>query len=142
MSNAASPPKKSPIIAIIVTILVLGTLWLGVSNLPRGYSRDLSQIGKGKNVAVLVHDHNLMGSVEFMETLNKLRPEYATSVEFIVADLTSPEAQTFAATYNVSSVTLVFFAPDGTQRGTARGTSDLAALRNSLNEAFHLQASM
>ncbi len=141
MENTTVPSsKKSPIIKAIVALLVLGMLWLVVSNLPRGYSRDLAQIGKGKNVAVQVHDHNLVGSIDLMESLNKVRPEYSKSVEFIVADLLTPEGQAFASTHNMSAVTLVFFAPDGTQRGAVKGAQDLNTLRNSLNQAFDLPA--
>ena len=139
-NNSPAPAKKSPMMLLIVIALIMGVLWLGISNLPRGYSRDLSQIGKGKNIAVLVHDQNLMLSVELMETLNKVRPEFENSVEFVVADLTTPEAQAFATTRNVNSATLVFFAPDGTQRGTLSGMQNLEAIRNSLNQAFGLTA--
>lgn len=137
-NNTAPPVKKSPIGKVIIAIFILGMLWLVVANLPRGYSRDLSQIGKGKNVVVQVHDHNLVGSIDLMESLNTLRPEYAGSVEFVVADLLTPEGRAFASTHNVSAVTLVFFAPDGTQRGTVQGVQELSSLRNSLNEAFNL----
>lgn len=137
-NNTAPPVKKSPIGKVIIAIFILGMLWLVVANLPRGYSRDLSQIGKGKNVVVQVHDHNLVGSIDLMESLNTLRPEYAGSVEFVVADLLTPAGQAFASTHNVSAVTLVFFAPDGTQRGTVQGVQELSSLRNSLNEAFNL----
>lgn len=140
-NNTVPPVKKSPVGKVIIAIFILGMLWLVVANLPRGYSRDLSLIGQGKNVLVQVHDHNLVGSIDLMESLNTLRPEYAKSVEFVVADLLTPEGRAFAATHNVSAVTLVFFAPDGTQRGAVQGTQDLDALRNSLNEAFNLPAS-
>ena len=139
-NNTAPSVKKSPLIKIIVALLMLGLLWLAVSNLPRGYSRDLTQIGKGKNVVVQVHDHNLVGSIDLMEALNKVRPEYAASVEFMVADLLTPEGQAFATKHNASSVTLIFFAPDGTQRGAIQGAQDPNSLRNSLNQAFNLPA--
>jgi len=138
--NSAPSVKKFPVVKIVIALLMLGLLWLAVSNLPRGYSRDLTQIGKGKNVVVQVHDHNLVGSIDLMESLNKVRPEYAASVEFIVADLVTPEGQAFATRHNVSSVTLVFFAPDGTPRGTVKGAQDTTSLRNSLNQAFNLPA--
>ena len=137
-NNTVPTAKKSPMIKVIIALLILGLLWLAVSNLPSGYSRDLAQIGKGKNVVVQVHDHNLVGSIDLMEALNKIRPEYAGSVEFIVADLLTPEGQAFATTHNATSVTLLFFAPDGTQRGEVKGVQDLNALRNSLNQAFNL----
>lgn len=139
-NNGASAVNKSLIIKLIVTALLLGLLWLAVSNLPRGYSRDLTLIGKGKNVVVQVHDHNLVGSIDLMETLNKVRPEYVDAVEFVVADLLTPEGQAFATSHDASSVTLVFFAPDGTQRGSIKGAQDVNALRNSLNQAFNLPA--
>jgi len=139
-SNSVPSAKKSPVIKVVSALLVLGLLWLAVSNLPRGYSRDLTQIGKGKNVVVQVHDHNLVGSIDLMETLNKVRPEYAANVEFVVADLLTPEGQAFATNHNVSSVTLVFFAPDGTQRGVVKGAQDINTLRSSLDQAFNLPA--
>ena len=134
------PAKKSLLIKVIIALVILGVLWLAVSNLPRGYSRDLTQIGKGKNVVVQVHDHNLVGSIDLMETLNKVRPEYAATVEFVVADLLTQEGQAFATQHNVSSVTLIFFAPDGTRRGAIQGAQDPNSLRNSLNQAFNLPA--
>lgn len=139
-TKTVSPAKKSPLIKVIIALTMLGVLWLAVANLPRGYSRDLTQIGKGRNVVVQVHDHNLVGSIDLMETLNKVRPEYADAVEFVVADLLTPEGQAFATSHDASSVTLVFFAPDGTQRGSIKGAQDVNALRNSLNQAFNLPA--
>ncbi|MBI3775019.1 MAG: hypothetical protein HY273_05605 [Gammaproteobacteria bacterium] len=139
-NNNPSSVKKSLLIKLIVTALLLGLLWLAVSNLPRGYSRDLSLIGKGKNVVVQVHDHNLVGSIDLMESLNKVRPEYAANVEFVIADLLTPEGKSFAASHNASSVTLLFFAPDGSERGAVKGVQDPAALRNSLGQAFNLPA--
>ena len=82
-NNAVPPVKKSPVLKVIVVIFILGMLWLVVANLPRGYSRDLSQIGKGKNVVVQVHDHNLVGSIDLMDAMNTIRPEYAAAVEFV-----------------------------------------------------------
>lgn len=141
MENTTTPSSKKRLLyKAIVAVLVLVTLWVAVMNLPRGYSRDLSLIGKGSNVVVQVHDHNLVGSIDLMENLNKVRPEYAASVEFVVADLTTPEAQAFAAQHNASSVTLLFFAPDGTPRGALNGVRNPDALRNALNQAFGLPA--
>ncbi len=136
--NTAPSAKKSPVVKVLSVVFILGMLWLVIANLPRGYSRDLTQIGKGKNVVVQVHDHNLVGSIDLMESLNAVRPEYAASVEFVVADLLTPEGRAFATTQNVSAVTLVFFAPDGTPLGGVKGEQDLKELRSSLNQAFNL----
>lgn len=139
MESKSVPSSKKPLLyKLVVAVLVLGTLWVAVQNLPRGYSRDLTQIGKGSNVVVHVHDHNLMNSIGLMEGLNKIRPEYAESVIFVVADLTMPQAQEFAVKHNAESATLLYFAPDGTPRGSLTGLQSPESLRASLNQAFGL----
>ena len=130
--------KKSPFIKVIVAVFVLGLIALIVWNLPRGYSNDLTQIGKGKNVVALVHDHDLVNSAGLMENLNKIRQEYKGLIEFVVADLKIAEGQAFATAHNVEAVTLLFFAPNGTLLGTMEGVQDLGVLRNTLNRVFNL----
>lgn len=140
MNNpTATPPRKSPFTKVIITAFVLGLAGLIVWNLPRGYSNDLTQIGSGTNIVVQVHDHDLVNSAGLMENLNKIRHEYKGVIEFVIADLKIAEGQAFATAHNVDAVTLVFFAPDGSQLGTAQGVQDLDTLRNTLNQAFNLK---
>lgn len=120
---------------LIFTLAVIGVFaW----NLPRGYSSDLSQIGRGKNIVVQVHDHYLVASSQLMENLHRLRSEYEGKVEFVIADLQIAEGRAFAKHYNVDAVTLLFFAPDGKHVRTAQGVQELPELRESFNKAFNL----
>ena len=104
---AAGKSRLGKILMLGFTLAIVGVF---VWNLPRGYSSDLSQIGRGKNVVVQVHDHYLVASSQLMENLHRLRGEYEGKVEFVIADLQVAEGKAFAQHYNVDAVTLLFFA--------------------------------
>jgi thioredoxin-like negative regulator of GroEL len=126
------------VVMVVSALVVLGLVFL---NLPRGYSADLSRIGQGGNIVVYVHDHYLVDSTRLMENLDKLRGEYAGTVDFVVADMQVAEGQDFAKAHHVEAATLLFFSPDGTLLGDVRGMQDIGFLRDSLNRAFHLPSS-
>lgn len=137
-NNTAAPRKKSHLTTVIMVAFSLAVLGLVFWNLPRGYSADLSQIGKGKNITVMVHDHYLVDSTRLMESLDKLRADYAGVVEFVVADMQVAEGQAFAKAHNVGATTLLFFSPDGTPLGSVQGMQEIDTLRNTLNQIFRL----
>ena len=137
-NNVAAPRKKSQLTNVLMLVFILAVLGTVLWNLPRGYSTDLAQIGKGQNVVVLVHDHYLVNSTRLMENLNPLRADYAGVVEFMVADLQVPEGQAFAKVHNAEATTLLFFAPDGTPLGRVQGVQETTALRDMVNQLFHL----
>lgn len=130
--------RKSYWTNVTMALFILVVLALVLWNLPRGYSADLTQIGKGKNIVVQVHDHYLVDSTRLMENLNKLRVDYAGTVEFIVADLHAPEGQAFSRTQDAEATTLLFFAPDGTLLGRTQGVPELDVLRSTLHQIFRL----
>ncbi len=140
-NNAATPRKKSQLTNVLMVVFILAVLGTVLWNLPRGYSTDLVQIGKGQNIVVLVHDHYLVSSTRLMDNLNPLRTGYAGVVEFMVADLQVPEGQAFAKAQNAEATTLLFFAPDGTLLGRVQGVQETAVLRDMVNQLFHLPAS-
>jgi thioredoxin-like negative regulator of GroEL len=139
-NTAATRRKKSPLVKVLVVVSILVFLGIVVWNLPRGYSTELAQIGRGKNVVVLVHDHYLVSSTQLMENLNPLRANYAGVVEFVVADLQLAAGQVFAKTHNAEATTLLFFSPDGTPLKKVQGVQDTAALRDTLSQVFQLPA--
>lgn len=128
-------PRLNKVLMFVFVLVVLGTVVWG---LPRGYSTDLTQIGRGQNIVVLVHDHNLVSSTQLMENLNPLRTSYAGVVEFVVADLQIQAGQAFAKTHNAEATTLLFFAPDGAPLFVVQGAQETAALKAVLNRVFQL----
>lgn len=110
VATASPRPRKFKwVVAIIIGLIAVAT----VMNLPRGYSGDLSLIGKGKPAIVLVRDKNSMQSMDLLEVMNDIRNQNGGKIEFLVTDVNTPEGSTFIAAYNAAPTTLVFFDGSG-----------------------------
>ncbi len=75
--------------------------------LPRGFSDDLSLIGKGSASVVLTHDKNLLGGQTTMELLNKIRSDYEPNVHFIVVDNATLKGREFMQRQQVGIIDAV-----------------------------------
>ncbi len=115
--NDVERPTKVPAGPSRTKWIVMGLLLLLVAvvvlNLPRGFSDDLSRIGKGRAAVVLVRDKNAVQSFDLINILNDIRDKYAGRVEFLLTDFDSPEGRAFIASNNAARVTLVLFDPSG-----------------------------
>ena len=108
--SAAKGPRK---IKWIVGVILLMFATAVAMNLPRGYSDDLSRIGKGKAAVVLVRDKNAVQSFDLVEVMNGLRDQYAGRVEFLLTDFNTPEGRAFIAAKGGARVTLVVLDANG-----------------------------
>lgn len=127
---------RTTLITIAATIAVLAFL---ITRLPQGFSDDLSKIGRGSNIAVLVHNKSTVRSQNLMSLLNQVRPDYAGKVEWLVADIDTESGKAFVREQQVKDSILVFFGPDGTRRGVLEGAVDENGLRMALDDAFSLK---
>lgn len=107
--------KKSMWPKLIVFSLILGVIVVAVNLLPRGFSQDLTAIGQGTKAVVLVHDGNLLQSADTMVAMNAVRDEFEGRIQFIVADINTPEGRKFANQHGFGPAALAFFAADGQQ---------------------------
>jgi len=114
---------------LFVLLGISAFLAVAVMLLPKGFSDDLSKIGAGMAVAVLIHDKGSTRSLDLMELLNKVRPDYTGKVEFIVTDIVSKEGQMFSQRHDTSAIVVIFFSPDGTKQGKLENNMSEAALR-------------
>ena len=121
---------------VLIIALILVAAGILISLLPRGYSRDLSQIGKAGNVVVQIHDHNQVSSQLLMDALNTLRGDYEGRVTFLVADVYTTEGTDFAAKMGTSSAALILFAPDGGKLSALYGQQDVVTIKKALDQAF------
>ncbi len=138
-NNAPLQPARlnlRPWLKFFILLVVIGSVATLISLLPRGYSQDISLIGKGENAVVLVHDHNKLASLETMNALNTLRGEYEGHVKFLVADIFTRKGKGFAEKYDTPFTALVFFAPNGERLKTLYGQQDAATIRETLNQQF------
>ncbi len=93
--------------------LLLLLVAIVVMNQPRGYSDNLSQIGRGRSAVVLVRDKDAAESMQLMNVVNGIRDRYAGRVEFLLTDYDTPEGRAFMAANNAARITLVLFDPSG-----------------------------
>ena len=118
MSEVESQPgvprntrKNKWIVAGLLVLLVA----IVVLNLPRGFSDDLSLIGRGQPAVVLVRDKNAVESMALMNVLNDIRDQYAGRVVFLLTDYDTPEGRAFIADNHAAPITLVLFDAGGKQ---------------------------
>ncbi len=113
--EVATPPKRAGKMKWIVGGILLLIAAAAAMNLPRGYSDDLSRIGKGKAVVVLVHNKNSPESIELMQVLDDVRGKYSGRVEFLLTEPNTPQGSAFMAASNAPQVSLVLFDANGKQ---------------------------
>ena len=130
-SSKTGTAKYTRLIVIFAICAVLAT---AVMLLPKGFSDDLSKIGQGSVVVVLIHNKNSVESLEVMELLNKVRSDYTGKIEFLAVDIDTNEGQTFVQRQGISNgrTVLVFFGLDGTRKGVLGGRISEKALRSEL----------
>jgi hypothetical protein len=112
-TEATSAAKSSRKVRWIVGGILLMIAAAAAMNLPRGYSDDLSRIGKGKAALVLVRDKNSVESFDLIEVMNAVRDQYAGRVEFLLTDFDTPEGRAFMASKGAARVTLVMLDANG-----------------------------
>jgi len=110
--DAVAAPRKR-IIKWVVVAFFAALAALAVMNLPRGYSDDLSRVGKGKVAVVLVRDKNAVQSYDLMEMMNGVRDQYSGQVEFLLTDFDTPQGRAFIAANGASRATLALFDANG-----------------------------
>ena len=132
-TEGASRAKKWLI--YLVFFAAIGALVL--SQLPRGaYSTDLTRIGEGRAALVLAYDINSMGAMEVMKLMDALRDEYSDRVEFLVADLGTPNGYNFAQRHNGINGTVMFYSAKGAHVRTMHQPANTKVLRLGLEEAL------
>ena len=91
-------------VAVVLCVLLAIVV---VKNLPRGFSDDLSSVGKGKAAVVLIRDKNAVQTFDLLELMNGLRDQYAGKVEFLLTDSNTAQGRKFMEANKAPRVTLV-----------------------------------
>jgi hypothetical protein len=129
----ASPWRRR----LIVGGVVVGSGVFIWSRLPKGsYPTDLSRIGQGQPALVLSMDGNFMGGAEMMNVLNGLRPEFAGSVQFLVASMGLPDGQAFVRQHQTLDGSVVVFDATGQRVAVMHGPRTEAEMRQALQQAI------
>ncbi|MDZ7593875.1 MAG: hypothetical protein U0932_04420 [Thiobacillus sp.] len=131
-------PGSRPWSKWMTLMLLLATGLFVIKQLPSGYSSDLDRIGQGRNTVVLIHDKMSANTLHVMEAVDAIRGDYADDIEFLVADVNTPESAAFIRQQNVNGATILMFAADGRRLQVLHGVLSIEALRMAIKEAFQL----
>jgi len=123
-------------IKLISFAVIAGFMFMAYSLLPKGFSDDLNQIGQGKNIALLAHDHDSVQSLNLMEAIGEIRSDYLGKIIFVVADDNAVKGQAFIQQQQVGSGDLLLFSPNGKRIRVVQGLSDVNVLREILDNSF------
>jgi len=118
---------------ILLIVLALG---YGVTLLPTGYSEDLSDIGSGKNVVVLIHNKEGVHSLNLMNQVDAIRDDYAGRIEFRIAESGTPMGAEFAKRNMAGDAMLVMFQGDGTTVGRIAIQDSTEKLASMFDQVF------
>ncbi len=135
-AGAATTPARKLKIKWFVGVILLLLIALMVMNLPRGYSDDLSRIGKGQAAVVLVHNKNSVSSLNLMHVLDEVRGKYAGQVEFLLTDANTPTGQAFINTNQAAPASLVLFNANGNRVKILPAPQTVEGLRQEIAGAF------
>jgi len=135
-SEVTTPSKRARKIKWIVGGLFLLFAAAAAMNLPRGYSDDLSRIGKGKAAVVLIRDKNTVQSFDLMNVMDSVRDQYAGKVEFLLTDFNTPQGRAFIETNKAARATLVLLDADGNLITVLSAPQSAASLQQEIAASF------
>lgn len=133
MNNETNNKTARSLIVTLVTLTAVGlVLWFALSMLPKGYNEDLSRIGKGRPVVVVLHNKDDVGSITMLGLLDTLRDKYADRYDFLLADVNTPAGARFRRQYNARSAQVFVFSAQGQKIDVISDFRDSKALRHAL----------
>lgn len=125
--------KRIKIVIWVVFVSFLGVvLWSNLAG--QHISTDLSIIGQGKPVVVLVHESHMPGGMEAMALINRIRGDFEDAIEFRVASLGRPEGQAFANNFDAFDGVVVLLKAQGEVHRVLVFPDSEAAARDLLQE--------
>jgi hypothetical protein len=99
--------KLSIITITIALVLLLG--YVVLQFIPTPISSDLSLLKEDKPAVVLAYENYSPSGGEALTRLKRMRSEFDSNINFIVADLGTPQGRAFAYTYRVHDSQAVLF---------------------------------
>ncbi len=96
-----------------VLVALLGGAFIFTVVAVKPLSTDLSAVGQGKPALVLAYENYSPAGAAALERLRHIKGDYEEYVDFLVADLGTPQGRTFADRHNIDNGVAVFLRQDG-----------------------------
>ncbi|MDX1335194.1 MAG: hypothetical protein R3312_05375 [Gammaproteobacteria bacterium] len=123
------------IVAITLSLVaLLGLGYILTTVIGKPISTDLSVIGSGKPVLVLVYQNHSPTGGEALNSLSQVMNDYDSRLEFVVADIGIPQGQAFASQYQMVDGQAMFLDQAGQPMRVTGIPSDESALRKLLDD--------
>jgi len=127
--------KKFKWLAVVFFVVLAA---VAVMNLPRGFSDDLSLVGKGKPSIVFIRDKNAVQTFGILEAMNGIRDQYAGKVEFLLTDSNTRPGQAFMAANEAPNVTLVLLDATGKKVKVIFPPQTAESLQQEIDDSFRV----
>lgn len=127
--------KKILSILVILAALV-GLALIAVALTPQPMSSDLTLVEDGKPSVVLAYENFSPTGGAALSRLKEIRPEFESRINFIVADLGTPEGRTFANRHGLVDGQAVLLNEAGQPFTVVGPQTPEAMLRQALDEAI------
>ena len=115
------------IAASLVTLIAIGyVLTMGAG---KPISTDLSIIGQGRPALVLVYENYSPAGGDALNRLRQVRSDFDAQLDFVVAELGTPQGVAFADRYQLIDGQAMFLKPDGQPLEAISIPADEQALR-------------
>ena len=95
----------------LVAIMAIG--YFVQMSVGKSISSDLSVIGQGKPALVLAYENYSPAGGEALNRLRQVESDYDSRIDFIVADLSTPQGQAFANRYQLFDGQAIFLKLNG-----------------------------
>ncbi len=123
---------KAKTIAAALLALV-GICYLMMVGAGKPVSTDLSVIGQGKPVLVLVYENYSPRSTDALSQLNQVMDDYQQRLAFVIADVGVPQGRAFADRHRLASGQALFLKPDGEPLQAMNIATEESELRSHLD---------
>ncbi|MEH6811310.1 MAG: hypothetical protein V7677_02155 [Motiliproteus sp.] len=120
-------------IPFAVIVALSAGIFITIQSMMNPMSADLSVIGQGRPSLVLGFESYSPAGGDALNRLNAVRGDYEDRMVFVVADLGTPQGQTFARQHNLRDGVAIFVSPDGTPGRIATIPADEQRLRLQLD---------
>ena len=104
---------KSVAVTTAILIALVGLGYFLIFGIGKPIRTDLSVIGKGKPVLVLAYENYSPNGGEALNRLRRIRSDYDSRLDFVVADMGTPEGRKFTSRYKLFDGQALFLKQDG-----------------------------
>ena len=137
--NGTAGSKRGLWIKLAVVALVLLFVGIAVMNLPKGYSDDLSVLGKGKAAVVLIRDKNAVQSFDMLNVMDSLREEYSGKVDFLLTDFNTSQGKAFMQASGSDRANLVLVDANGQPVKVLRAPQSAGNVQQEITSLFGIK---